>query len=38
MRMVGRWLFRTVAVWAAGKAWQTYQDKKARDRGYTPAK
>jgi hypothetical protein len=38
MAIIGRWVFRTVALWAAGKAWKTYQDKRARDRGYQPAK
>jgi hypothetical protein len=38
MAGIGRWVFRTVLLWAAAKAWRAYQDKKARERGYSPAK
>jgi hypothetical protein len=31
MSWVGKWVFRTVVVWAAGKAWQAYHEKKERE-------
>jgi hypothetical protein len=36
MGWIVRWVFRTAVLWAAGKAWQAYQEKKARDRGQSP--
>jgi hypothetical protein len=38
MKSIGKWVIRSLVVWGAGKAWQAYQDKKARGGGYTPAK
>jgi hypothetical protein len=35
MAMIARWIFRTVLIWAAARAWEAYQEKRARDRGYS---
>ena len=37
MRTIGRWVFRGIVVWGAGKAWQAYQDRKAREQRGNPA-
>jgi hypothetical protein len=35
MAGISRWVFRSVALWAAGKAWQKYQDRKTPGSGTT---
>jgi hypothetical protein len=33
MHRIAKWAFRTAVVWAAGKAWKAYQEKRDRREG-----